>query len=125
MKDTIKNSFSKLLSDRYLFTLCVLMILLSIVFAIYIGFSVRYSELQLVSHYSVFGVTHFYRDQWYYLLSFGVFGLGVSAIHGALIAKILVLKDRNLALLIAWSTIAMIILCWMCASSVINIWSPS
>jgi len=124
MKKIIKESISELLADRYLAFVCVLMALLAIAFSIYIVSSVRPSDLQLVSHYSAFGTTHLYRDQWYYLLSFGVFGLGISLVHIAVVAKILTIKGRSLALSVAWLGVAMITLAWMTAYAVLNVWSP-
>lgn len=125
MNKIIKESFLKLASDRYLLVLCSAIILVAVSFAIYIGVSVRPSDLQLVSHYSAFGVTHLFRDQWYYLLLFGVFGLGVATIHTALVTKLLVEKDRNIAIFLAWLTIAILVFAWMSTYAVINVWSPS
>jgi hypothetical protein len=102
--------------------LSAVLILLAVSFAIYIGLSVRPSELQLVSHCSAFGVTHLYRDQWYYLLSFGLFGLFVAALHVALSAKLLMIKGHSLAIMFAWFGIAIVTLAWMTAYAVINIY---
>ncbi len=122
MKKTIKDSFNSLVADRYLLVLSSILVLLAISFAIYIALNVRPSELQLVSHCSAFGVTHLYRDQWYYLLSFGVFGLLAAAFHTVLAVKILTIKGHSLAILFAWLGIAIIVLAWMTAYAVINIY---
>lgn len=122
MKKVIKDAFKSLVADRYLLVLSALLILLAVSFAIYIGLSVRPSELQLVSHCSAFGVTHLYRDQWYYLLSFGVFGLFAAALHVILAVKLLLVKGHSLAVMFAWFGIALILLAWMTAFAVINIY---
>lgn len=122
MKKTIKDSFALLIADRYLLVLSGVLALLAISFAVYIGLNVRPSELQLVSHCSAFGVTHLYRDQWYYLLTFGVFGLFAAIIHIILAVKLLTVKGHSLAILFAWLGIAAIILAWMTAYAVINIY---
>ncbi len=122
MKNTIKNSLQSLLADRYLLVLSGVLAVLAISFAIYIGLNVHPSELQLVSHCSAFGVTHLYRDQWYYLLSFGVFGLFAAVIHIILAIKLMVIKGHSLAILFAWLGIAVIILAWLTAYAVINIY---
>jgi len=121
MKKTIQESFKLLIANRYLFVLCIVIVLLAIGFAIYIGFSVQPSELQLVSHCSAFGVTHLYRDQWFYLLTFGVFGLFAAALHIILSVKILTVKGPSLAIMFAWIGIAVILLAWTTAYPVINI----
>jgi hypothetical protein len=125
MKKIIQESFRLLIANRYLLFLCGGLILLTIAYMIYVGVSVRPSELQLVSHYSAFGVTHLYRDQWFYLLSFGVFGLFVAVLHTALAIKILLIKGHSLAILFAWLGIAIILLAWMTTFAVLNVWSPS
>jgi len=122
MKKTIKDSLNSLLADRYLLVLSGVLALLAISFAIYIGLSVHPSELQLVSHCSAFGITHLYRDQWYYLLTFGAFGLFAAALHIILAIKLLMIKGHSLAVLFAWLGIAVVILAWMTAYAVINIY---
>ena len=122
MKKTIKDSLALLLADRYLLVLSGVLALLAISFAVYIGLNVRPSELQLVSHCSAFGVTHLYRDQWYYLLTFGLFGLFAAIMHIILAVKLLTVKGHSLAILFAWLGIAAIILAWMTAYAVINIY---
>lgn len=122
MKKIIKDSLKLLVADRYLLILSGVIALLAISFAIYIGVSVHPSELQLVSHCSAFGITHLYRDQWYYLLSFGAFGLFAAVIHIALAVKLLTIKGHSLAILFAWLGFAIIILAWVTAYAVINIY---
>jgi hypothetical protein len=122
MKKIIKDAFQSLVADRYLLVLSVVLVVLAVSFAIYIGINVRPSELQLVSHCSAFGVTHLYRDQWYYLLSFGVFGLFAAAIHTILSVKLLMIRGHSLAIMFAWFGIAIMILAWMTAFAVINIY---
>lgn len=125
MKDTIQQSLRLLVANRYLLVLTAVMVLLALGFAVYVALSVRPSELQLVSHYSAFGVTQLYRDQWFYLLTFGLFGLLVAAIHGTLALKLLIVKGHSLAIACAWLGIAMILFAWTTAIAVINVWSPS
>lgn len=122
MKKTIRDSFKLLLADRYLLVLSAALVLLAVSFAIYIGLSVRPSELQLVSHCSAFGVTHLYRDQWFYLLTFGLFGLLVAVMHIIIAIKLSVVKGHSLAILLAWLGIVIILLAWATAYAVINVY---
>ena len=124
MKATIKRSLKQLVDDRYLLVLLACMILLSIILSIIIGFSIHPSELQLVSHYSEFGITHLYRDQWYYLLVFVAFGLIVSVLHSIISIKLLTVKGRSLAIAFAWLGIGIITLGLVTALAVINVWTP-
>jgi len=124
IKKTIQEALKLLLTDRYLLVLCSLLILLSLGFATYVGATVHPSELQLVSHYSAFGVTHLYRDQWYYLLTFGAFGLFAAVLHSVLAVKLFMVKGHSLAILFAWLGIAIVVLAWITATAVINVWTP-
>lgn len=125
MKKIIQESFKLFIANRYLLVLCSALVLLSLGFVLYIVLNVRPSELQLVSHYSAFGVTHLYRDQWFYLLSFGVFGLFAAIIHVILAIKLFIIKGNSLAIAFAWLGIIIILLAWVTAYAVINVWSPS
>jgi hypothetical protein len=124
MKLMIKDSLKQLVSDRYLLVLSSLLLLLALSFITYIILSVHPSELQLVSHYSAFGITHLYRDQWYYLLSFAVFGLLVAVLHIAIAIKLLIIKGPSLAVMFTWFGIAIILFGWIMSAAVINVWSP-
>ncbi len=125
MKKTIQESFSLLLDNRYLLVLCGSLVLLGLSFIVYIGFKVRPSDLQLVSHYSAFGGTHLYRDQWFYLLNFGVFGLFAVVLHVVLTVKLFIIKGNPLAIAFAWLGIIIMLLAWATAFAVLNVWSPS
>ena len=124
MKKVIQQSLQLLITDRYVLVLCSSLLLLAVGFATYVGLSVHPSEIQLVSHYSGFGVTHLYRDQWYYLLTFGVFGLFAALIHTILAVKLFMVKGRSLAIMFVWLGIAVVLLAWVTTSAVINVWTP-
>ena len=124
MKTIIKHSLKQLISDRYLFILLIVLMLLSLIMAFSIGFSIKPSELQLVSHYSAFGITHFYSDQWFYLLLFPAFGIIVALMHIVISIKLLIIKGRPLAIMFAWFSIGVILFAWTTASAVLNIWTP-
>lgn len=121
MKLTIIEPLKQILTDRYLVVLLSFLILLTIAFMIYIGISVRPSELQTVTHYSAFGVRHLYTDQWFYLYAFGVFGLITALAHTALSIKIFIIKGRSLAIMLAWLGVGILVLGWITAYMVINV----
>jgi len=124
MKEIILKSLKELLADRYLLVLLSTMVLLSLILAIILGVSIHPSELQLVSHYSAFGITHLYRNQWFYLLVFVFFEIIVAIAHSAISIKILVAKGRPLAVAFAWLGILIIFLGWRTAMAVLNVWTP-
>ncbi len=124
MKNNIKELLQKLVADRYLLILLSLSLILAIIFSVIIGLSVHQSDLQLVSHYSAYGITHLYRDQWYYLYLFSFFELVVCFMHSVISVKLLVVKSREFALAFAWLGIFMLIVGLILAQSVINVWTP-
>lgn len=124
LKDTITHSFKELITNRYLTVLCAVTIILAIAFAIYIGFVVRPTELQLVTHYTAYGVTHLYRDQWFYLLSFGGFAIIVALINIGMALKVFLTKGHPLAIMFAWFGVGIMLFAWLTSFSIINVWSP-
>lgn len=69
--------------------LCLVLIVVSLV-----GIQVR--DVQLPVRYSDFGATNTYRDRWYYLFVFPLFGLLVASFHSLVAIKLLG-KSRQLA----------------------------
>ena len=124
MQHTITTAFKELITNRYLTVLSSILVLLAVAFVVYIIIAVRPSELQLVTHYTAFGVTHIYRDQWFYLFTFGIFALMVAFFHIALAVKIYLTKGHPLAIMVAWLGIGIIVFAWITALSLINVWSP-
>ncbi len=123
LKNSITTSIKELFTNRYLATLSIITVVLAIAFVVYIAFAVRPSELQVVTHYTAYGVTHLYRDQWFYLLSFGGFVLFAAFFHIALSIKMFMTKGHPLALLFAWLGIGIILFAWVTSFWIINILS--
>lgn len=121
---TIKQSFKELITNRYLTTLAIVTIVLMMLFVAYILVAVRPSELQLVTHYTAYGVTHLYRDQWFYLLTFGLFAIIVAFLHISIAIKLYITKGHPLAIMFAWFGIGILIFAWVTSFSIINVWSP-
>lgn len=124
MKNTVTQSLKELFTNRYLATLSIVLAVLAIAFVVYIAVAVRPSELQLVTHYTAYGMTHLYRDQWFYLLTFAVFALLVAFFHIALAIKVYVTKGHPLAIMVAWLGIGVIVFAWVTSIAIINVWSP-
>jgi len=121
---TIKDSLKELITNRYLTVLTVITLVLTVLFVAYILLAVRPSELQLVTHYTAYGVTHLYRNQWWYLLGFAAFGILVALFHISLAIKLYITKGHPLAIMFAWLGIGIIIFAWITSFSIINVWSP-
>ena len=109
MKTTVVNVFKEIIVDRPFMIALVSLILVSIAFCVYVTVNLHPSELQVVTHYSSFGTTNFYRDKWYYLIGFVIFGILNALIYGALACKIFVHKGRTLAVPLTWLGVVVII----------------
>lgn len=118
------TSIKELLTNRYLTVLSAVTVLLALSLAIFIAIRVHPSDLQLVTHYTAFGVTHLYRDQWFYLLNFVGFAFVVAFVNIAITIKLYLLKGSPLAILLAWFTIGLMVFTWGVSLSIINVWSP-
>jgi len=121
MKTIIKESLKRLVSDRYLLILVSFLILLAIIFSVYIGLQIQPSERQLVSHYSAFGITHFYFDQWFYALTFVAFELIVAVLHSIISVKLLIIKGHSMAIMFAWFGIAIMLMGFITALTVLDL----
>lgn len=121
---TIKTSLKELITNRYLTVLAIVTLSLAALFITYTLFVVRPSELQLVTHYTAYGVTHLYRDQWFYLLTFAAFALLTAIFHIAISIKIFMTKGHPLAIMYAWIGIGILLFAWITSFSIINVWSP-
>lgn len=121
MKTTLTNSFKLILSDRLLTILIGLFLLVCIAYCVYVGISLRPSDLQVAVHYTAYGETNFYRDKWYYLLSFIAFGVIIAISHAALTAKIYMQGRRQLALLFLGLSFLLMVIAWSVTWSILRI----
>ena len=73
------------LRDRGYSALLVVLGLVTIIAAILMATQIQPVDLQVTNRYSSFGIAKFYRDKWYYLLSF-VLSVVIVAIMNTLIS---------------------------------------
>ncbi len=104
----IKANLKQMVGDRAFWAawaaIGLLIIAIIIIGAIYI----RPSDLQVPVRYSAFGITHFYRDRWYYEVVFIVFALLVATFHTLISARLLEVKGKQFALGFLWLTVVIL-----------------
>lgn len=110
MKTSITPLIKEILADRRFIIALIFLGLSSLLFSIYVALNIHPSELQIVTHYTAFGSTNFYRDKWYYLVGFVLFGILTLVTYTALACKIYRHKGRELAVPFVWLGVIMIIL---------------
>ena len=121
MIDTVLTSVKAILSDRLMAALVVVLLLLAASYCVYVGLSLRPSDLQVAVHYTSFGGTSFYRDKWYYLINFIAIGAIIGAAHSALVVKLYVQGRRQMALLFAWLSLLILVIAFFLTHAVLNI----
>jgi hypothetical protein len=121
MKKTIATTIKTILEDRLLTGMIIGLILLSLVYCIYVGVSLRPSDLQVAVHYTAFGQTGFYRQKWYYLINFAVFGLLIATIHTALVVKLHAQGRRQIALLFASISLLLLVIAFFMTHAVLKV----
>lgn len=90
-------------------------------FIMYVAFTLHASDLQLATRYTSYGETHFYREKWWYLLSFVGFGVLFLVAHIGMMAKLFVIGLRPLAYAFAWLSVVVLVLMFVYTYSVLSI----
>lgn len=121
MKHIIRSSIKQVLADRVMTLLSLGLILGGIGYIVYVAVNLSASDLQLAIRYTSFGETHFYRDKWWYLLSFIGFGLLFIVAHIGMLAKLYVIGLKQLAYSFAWLSVVILVLMFVYTYSVLNI----
>lgn len=106
----IKANLKQMVGDRAFWAawaaIGLMVVMIIIIGAIYI----RPSDLQVPVRYSGFGITHFYRDKWYYEIAFMVFAVLVTAFHTFISARLLEVKGKQFALGFLWLTVVILVI---------------
>jgi hypothetical protein len=121
MKTAGINYIKLIIADRALALLLLLFILVVIAYSIYVGVSLRPSDLQVAVHYSSFGETSFYRDKWYYFINFIVVGAFMAIAHTILTVKLFIQGRRTLALAFVWLSILLAVIIWFTTWAVLRV----
>lgn len=121
MKSDFITYLKQVLADRVMATVVGAVILVSVGYCIYVGVSLHPSQLQVAVHYTAFGETFYYRDQWYYLLSFILFGALFGIAHSVLIVKLFTMNMREVALMFGYFSLFALLIIIIITHSVLGI----
>lgn len=108
MKHMISTSFTQLLAHRRLMTVLIILVIVAIVVAVYMAMTIEASDLRIITHYTAYGMTHFYRDSWVYLLSFVAFVILSTLFAIGICLKFLSHDREALAIWFGWTSIALV-----------------
>lgn len=101
-------TFRTAVTNRQFLTPMIIGGLLVFILLVMGAFHIRVSELQVPVRYTSFGITNFYREQWFYQLAFLVFGLSVYLFHAIISVKLYKKKDERFAIAFQWLTVAIL-----------------
>ena len=121
MKTDVIDTVKTILADRLMTVLLIVLILLCAAYSTYVILSLHPSDLQVAVHYTAYGGTTFYRDKWYYLITFVVFGIMIGILHTLLAAKIYTQGRREMALLFVGVSYLLMIVTWIITWSVLKV----
>lgn len=123
MNTRFVTSIKHLFADRAVLAFAFAISLLSTAFIVYVVvvLSLQPSEVQVAAHYSAFGETHYYRNTWYYLLSFAAFGLLFMVAHVALLVKLASQGLRPLAMAFGWLSLIMLPILFILTQAVLGV----
>lgn len=108
MKTLFIEPLKQLSKERRLIIALIVLLVAALSLMIYVGVNIHQNELKIVTHYTAFGSTNFYRDKWYYLITFVVFALVVAVVHSMITLRLLLVKGSEIALGFVWLSVAMI-----------------
>jgi hypothetical protein len=106
----MKPTFQASLKDRSYLTPLVIGAVIVIILLIMGAFQIRPSEVQVPVRYTSFGITNFYRHQWFYQFTFLFFGLLVYVLHTMMGLKLYQKKGHEFAVAFQWLTVAILLM---------------
>lgn len=110
MKHQIIKTLQSIMADRPYFALMAAVSATALLYAVYVILSVESRDIQVVTHYSGFGESHFYRSSWYYLYSFAGLGVLMAVVQSAIMAKLFKYERRTLGMLFGWMSLLLILI---------------
>lgn len=120
MKKIFTSAFNELRNDRPAMSVCIVLAVVAIIYIVYMGLSLNPVENQIAVRYTAYGGTNFYRDHWYYLLSFIGFAVSILVLHIGLIAKLLERNMRSLALALGWLSVLIFVITFVLSRAVLS-----
>ena len=106
--------------DRPVLLMALLITVLSIIYSVYVAFSLSPTDSQIATRYTAFGLSHLYRNQWFYLIGFVVFGLAMAVVHVGLILKLHSMQQRALAIAFGWLAVGITIIAAIITHSILT-----
>ncbi len=124
-KEAVTQAIKRTLGDRQLVLLIILLAAVGIVYSIVTATGIHPSGSTIFTRYTAFGIEHFYKTHWQYLINFVLFGPLVVLVHAALMVKLLDIERRQTAILVGWIGIAILLVAFVYSSAAIGLGSAT
>lgn len=121
MKQQAWSIITLIKQDRILMVTIGALIGLTIVLIIVQAVMIEPNTTQVITQYSSYGITGFYRNYWYSLWMYAALQLIILVGHTALALKLVRLERRVLALPLLWGTGGLLVIVFLYAQSIIKI----
>lgn len=120
-KHIIRETAKAILADRGYLSLVVAIIVIALIYILYVTTSIESRDIQVVTQYSAFGESHFYKSRWLYLYTFAGIGIVAAAINIAIMGKMLQYDRRSMGVAVGWVTIVFFVVATAVAHSVLQL----
>lgn len=120
-KHNIRNAIKAILADRAYLGLIIGIIAAMIIYIVFVVTSIESRDIQVVTQYSAFGESHFYKSRWFYLYGFALLGLLAAAINIGIMGKLLAYERRSLGVAVGWLTLVLFVVATTTTYSVLQL----
>lgn len=95
--------------------------MVSVLFTLFVLFSVEQRDIQIVTQYSSFGESHFYKERWFYLYNFALFSLIAGFAHCAIMTQLYQYERRTLGIMFGWVTLLLFLIAFIYVQRVLQV----
>lgn len=120
-KHIISETAKAILVDRGYLGLVVAIIVIALVYVLFVVTSIESRDIQVVTQYSAFGESHFYKSRWLYLYSFAAIGILTALMNIAIMGKMLQYDRRSIGVAVGWLTIVFFVVATAISHSVLQL----
>lgn len=120
-KNVIRETAKAILADRGYLGLVIAIIVMAFLYVLYVATAIEPRDIQVVTQYSAFGESHFYKSRWFYLYTFALLGAVVAMINIGIMGKLLRYERRAIGVAIGWLTVIFFVVAVVVAHSVLQL----
>lgn len=113
MKHFISHTFKQVYEQKYLFILLCVFVIVAFLLVAHMAITLQPNELRVVTQYTAYGVTHFYRSEWTAFIGYILFVIMTVVLYAVLSVKMLLQERKSLAIALLWIGLFMVLFAWL------------